>query len=644
MMRGRRLGIAFLLSAVSLAADDSAAGYVDAAACRSCHADIYDEYRKTTMGRAFYLPDAAETIADWSKNNTYYHEPSRRYYEMTKREGGFFVRRYQKDSRGREVHSLERQITHIMGSGKRALTYVHRSPDGRMIELPVSWYSQEKQWAMAPGYDKPDHAGFTRVITNRCMFCHNGYPLEEIKTDRPGWDYDPRFPSALPTGIDCQRCHGPGEAHVKEAARPESLDKVRATIVNPARLSTERQLDVCMQCHLETPFRSPKSIRRFGRKFYSYRPGEPLGDYAAYFDYAAGTGHDDDFEIVSAAYRLRKSACFLASAGTLTCTTCHDPHKSLPAEQRVRHYREACTACHSGESHFEQQDCIACHMPERRTADVVHVVMTDHLIQRRKPERDLLAPLQEKPDGGQDFEAAAALYLPAEMNPELREVYLGIAEVKESASRDAGVKRLAEALERAAVRAPEPWHELAQALVKLGRLPEAKRAFERALEFDPSFVQAHNNLGNALADMGQTARAIDHFKKVIEIDARFEAPTADGYNNLGLAYVELGKHDEAEQAFREAMRVNPLFANSHLNLGTLFYQTSRYAEAVAEFEQTLAIDPGVLTARNNLGLTLAALGRLAEAAEYLEQVVRDGDEALRKAAQQALETIRSAMR
>ncbi|MDA1313733.1 MAG: tetratricopeptide repeat protein [Acidobacteria bacterium] len=644
MMRGGRLGILFLLSVVSLAADDSAAGYVDAATCRSCHTSIYDEYEKTTMGRAFSLPDAAGTIADWTKNNTYYHEPSRRYYEMTERGGKFFMRRYQKDSRGREVHSLERQVTHVMGSGKRALTYIHRSPDGRMIELPVGWYSREKQWAMSPGYDKPDHAGFTRAITNRCMFCHNGYPLEELKTNRPGWDHDPRFPDLLPMGIDCQRCHGPGEAHVQEAARPESIEKVRATIVNPARLSNERQLDVCMQCHLGTPFRSPKSSRRFGRKFYSYRPGEPLGDYAVHFDYAEGTGHEDDFEIVSAAYRLRKSACFLASEGALTCTTCHDPHKSLAADQSVEHYREACIGCHNGESHFEQQDCIACHMPQRRTKDVVRIVMTDHLIQRDRPDRDLLAPMEEEPDGGQDFEAAAALYLPAELSPELREVYLGTAEVLESANREAGVKRLTEALQHADVRAPEPWFELAQALVKLGRLPEAKSNFEKVLELDPLFVQAHNNFGNALADMGQTAEAIDHLKKVIELDAKFEAPTADAYNNLGLVYVDLRKYDEAEQAFREAMRVNPLFADAHLNLGTLFFQKGRYAEAAAEFEQALAVDPGVVTARNNLGLTLAALGRLAEAVEYLEQVVRDGDEALGKAAQQALETIKSSMR
>ncbi len=643
-MRGTPLGIAFLLSVACLWAEADGTGYVDAATCRSCHSRIYDQYQKTTMGRAFYPPDSAAMTADWSKNNTYYHEPSKRYYQMTEREGKFFVRRYQKDSRGREVHALERQVTHVMGSGKRALSYIHRSPDGRMVELPVGWYSQEKRWAMAPGYDKPDHAGFTRAITNRCMFCHNGYPLQTLKTDRPGWDHDPRFPNLLPMGIDCQRCHGPGEAHLKEAAQPESLAKVRATIVNPARLSNERQLEVCMQCHLETPFRSPKSIRHFGRKFYSYRPGEPLGDYAAFFDYAQGTGHEDDFEIVSAAYRLRKSACFLASEGALTCTTCHDPHKSLAADQLVRHYREACTGCHSGDSHFEQPDCTTCHMPARRTTDVVRVAMTDHLIQKRKPDRNLLAPIDEKSDGGQDFDAAAALYFSQEMSLELQDVYLGIAEVKESANREAGVKRLQKALQVADVRAPEPWFELAEALVKLGRLPEAQRSFEKVLEFDPLFVQAHNNLGNALAEMDRPAEALNHLKKVIELDAEFEAPSADGYNNLGLVYIDLQKHDEAEGAFRDAIQANPLFADAHLNLGTLFFQKGRYAEAAAEFERTLAIDPGVLMARNNLGLTLAALGRPAEAVEYLQQVVREGDEALHKTARQALDLIEASVR
>jgi len=29
---------------------------------------------------------------------------------------------------------------------------------------------------MSPAYDRPDHPGFIRSISYRCMFCHNAYP------------------------------------------------------------------------------------------------------------------------------------------------------------------------------------------------------------------------------------------------------------------------------------------------------------------------------------------------------------------------------------------------------------------------------------------------------------------------------------
>ena len=84
-----------------------------------------------------------------------------------------------------------------------------------------------------------------------------------------------------------------------------------------------------MQCHLETTSAElPGSITKFNRGVFSYRPGEPLGDYTQYFDHAPNTGHDDKLEIVSEAYRFRQSACFLKSQGRLTCTTCHNPHRS----------------------------------------------------------------------------------------------------------------------------------------------------------------------------------------------------------------------------------------------------------------------------------------------------------------------------
>ena len=168
------------------------------------------------------------------------------------------------DEQGRQTNSLERQVTHIMGSGVRARSYLHMTPEGRIIELPVSWYSQERRWAMAPGYDRPKHPDYSRTLNHRCMFCHNAYPKLPPQNARPGWDHDVYFPEQLPTGIDCQRCHGPGAAHIRAATDGEPLDSIRNSIVNPRRLGRDRRMDVCMQCHLETTTsRLPGSFRPF---------------------------------------------------------------------------------------------------------------------------------------------------------------------------------------------------------------------------------------------------------------------------------------------------------------------------------------------------------------------------------------------
>src|SRR5262249_55279547 len=143
---------------------------------------------------------------------------------------------------------------------------------------------------------------------------------------------------AVPEGIDCGRCHGPGREHIERARTGKSP----GAILNPARLSRERQLELCFQCHLEsTSRRLPYSIRRYGRSFFSYRPGEPLEDYVFHFD----GGPEDKFEIDGAGYRLMQSACFLKS-GVLTCTTCHNPHQALRGEAATQAYVRVCQSCH----------------------------------------------------------------------------------------------------------------------------------------------------------------------------------------------------------------------------------------------------------------------------------------------------------
>src|SRR5207244_1810437 len=116
--------------------------------------------------------------------------------------------------------------------------------------LPLGWYAESGgSWAMNPGYDRPDHAGFTRAVTYGCMFCHNGIPEIPPANDSGA---EPVFGGRIPQGIDCQRCHGPASKHVQLAEAAANVEDIRKTIVNPSRLSPDRALEVCMQCHLQT--------------------------------------------------------------------------------------------------------------------------------------------------------------------------------------------------------------------------------------------------------------------------------------------------------------------------------------------------------------------------------------------------------
>ena len=216
---------------------------------------------------------------------------------------------------------------------------------------------------------------------------------------------------------------------------------------------------------------SPALLRE-GRGVFSYRPGEPLANYMLHFDHAPGSGHDEKFELVSSAYRLRKSRCFLASGGALTCTTCHDPHKTARGEEAARHYAQACLQCHSGklaklvqdQRHPAGEKCAECHMPQRRPSDAVHIVITDHYISAR-PTLSSAPVIEEHSGNTAPYSGEVALYYPRALPATAEnELDLAIAQVKQQANLRAGLSRLERAIERYRPERSEPYFEMAEAI------------------------------------------------------------------------------------------------------------------------------------------------------------------------------------
>ncbi len=540
------------------------------------------------MARAF-SPAIAGT--DFEEVRRFPHKASNRYYEVFQEQNRIVQRRYELDDSGKPVNSYQLPATHVVGSGNHARTYLHRTDAGEFLELPLTWYSQEKRWGMSPGFDRPHPPDFTRIVDDRCLFCHNGYPQAN---------------GELAQGIDCQRCHGPGSRHIAAAGK--------GNIVNPGKLSAELQLDVCMQCHLETTSAElPAMVRRFDRDVHSFRPGEPLAGYVVHFDEAPETGRPEKFEIASQAYRLRQSACFLRSGGRLTCTTCHNPHAVERGESAVAAQRANCRSCHANVSTpahpaLETANCAKCHMPQRRTEDAVHVVMTDHYIRRRPLPGNPTAPLREEAPKL----AMPVLYYPAELPPNEQDQYLGIALIANSKGHREGIARL----ERQTNLPAKALAVLGEGYVAEGNTAKAIEVLKRASQQDPS-LKASYNLGQAYEQSGDLINATAGYRAALQARAAFpEAEYA-----LGNVLAKTGDANGAGEHYRNAIRLRPTFADAHSNLGALLADQRDLVGARTELELAIGIDPASAGAHVNLARVLAAQNDIPGAVRYSRRAV-----------------------
>jgi tetratricopeptide (TPR) repeat protein len=145
--------------------------------------------------------------------------------------------------------------------------------------------------------------------------------------------------------------------------------------------------------------------------------------------------------------------------------------------------------------------------------------------------------------------------------------------------------------------------------------------FTRALEVTAKNPVAHNNLGIALARMGQKEAALEHYRKAAdELDSMIGNPVAR--NNLASALTELGKPDEAIAQYRLALELDADCAQAQNNLGSLLANRGEFAEAITHYERALKADAGYAAAHCNLANALAQTGRMESAIDHYRLAIR----------------------
>ena len=350
--------------------------FVGSSICAACHREIYNSFKKTSMGRSFgeITPDL---LAAFPANATINASSPGHSYRVYSSNG----RLYQSESvvlqDGQRISGATFPVEYVVGSGVSGYTFLFRR-DNRLFEAPISYYSSNRTWDLSPGFDAYD-AGFTRPAQVACLECHIGRFV-------PGVPNDGSFPKQpfAEVSIGCESCHGPGELHVTERGAGKIADPPDNSIVNPATLPQELSNEICLRCHQGNDAR----VFQVGKSLADFRPGTRLSD--TLFVFKAPLRRDqavNDSDLLEHGFAMTLSKCFRSSR-TMTCASCHSVHRNIEPAEKVGFYRSRCLACHANidcglpVSERKANDCASCHMPKRPVAIVAHTALTNHRIVR----------------------------------------------------------------------------------------------------------------------------------------------------------------------------------------------------------------------------------------------------------------------
>ena len=131
----------------------------------------------------------------------------------------------------------------------------------------------------------------------------------------------------------------------------------------------------------------------------------------------------------------------------------------------------------------------------------------------------------------------------------------------------------------------------------LKRYDAAIENYKSAIDLNPNYADAFNNMGIAQQENNDLDGAISSYNKAIEIKPNF----AEAFNNLGNLYRIIGNYDEAHRCGQKAIHLKPDYPEAYNNLGNTFFDLSKNDDAVSAYKKALQLNPAYPEAYINLG-------------------------------------------
>ena len=162
-------------------------------------------------------------------------------------------------------------------------------------------------------------------------------------------------------------------------------------------------------------------------------------------------------------------------------------------------------------------------------------------------------------------------------------------------------------------------YKLGDALAEEGRNAEAIEHYHEALQTKSKYWPGiYLNLGVALMSVNKIDESIDNFSRALQIKPDF----AEAHNNMGIAFEKHGKFTEAVSHYREALRIKPYYAEAHNNMGVVLEKQGNFSEAIKHYFEALKTNPKYASAHNNLGNAMAKQGNFKAAVYHYQEALR----------------------
>ena len=589
--------------------------YVGMNQCAACHFDQYESFVKTGMGNSFKPALIAHSSSIFG--GVLYDSVLKFHYYPHWKNDTLFVQEYM-EAYNDTTHSLTRKVDYIIGSGHHTNSHLINN-NGYLYQAPFTYYTQDSLMDFPPGFENNKNSRFSRKMGLECVACHNAYPKFILGSENKY--------AHIPEGIDCERCHGPGQLHVNNIKNNNIIDTahyIDYSIVNPTHLSTELQNDLCARCHLQG-----NAVLQDDRSFFDFKPGmylkEVMDVYLPRYE-----GNKNSFIMASHVDRMKLSNCYIESDGDLSCISCHNPHISVN-ETSNNFFTAKCFGCHSQHSCTEESDvkntfnnnCITCHMKTSKTIDIPHVTITDHKISINNhidsvSSNGRFLGLSCINNNAPTIESLAQAYLQQYERFEPYDYYLDSAFTYlkkidldskkglyiyiyylflkndyESIIKQVNEMRLDVVLKHyfnnKDYNNQDAWscYRIGEAFFQHDLFIEAEKSYQQAVKLAPYNLEFRNKYGVCLFSQNKFDFAIDEFKFIINEDNNF----ISAYTNLGYSSFKLGDRNQALDYYNYALSLDPNHIKTLINKAKLLLLDNNKKDAFICVNKLLSINP-----------------------------------------------------